>query len=221
HGGTTTKFKNNHLRERRDMNSTLRRFFPGLDRQQLEAKRKSIYKWEQNRTAIEDAYSFGRQRSHRNRAQGTGTILSCYAEARSGAVGVCQPAVISWNMPLKSRLRAAWVTYLQAQLRLPTFQPAVLAPKRGDVLNWIDATRKGLSQSVIAGGFALYAKPSDADAEGCMTDKAYRCDELDLIDTSIGTVSEDDDAVDALLRLFEDALGVEDGVEQSLVDAST
>ncbi|DAZ93832.1 TPA: hypothetical protein N0F65_009340 [Lagenidium giganteum] len=74
--------------------------------------------------------------------------------------GVCQPADISWNMPLKSRLRAAWVSYMQAQLRLPTLRPSVLAPKREDVIKWIDGAWKSLSMNVIAGGFRLYAKPS-------------------------------------------------------------
>ncbi|DBA02007.1 TPA: hypothetical protein N0F65_000254 [Lagenidium giganteum] len=60
-------------------------------------------------------------------------------------------------MSLKSRLRAAWVSYMQEQLRFPTFRPSVLAPKREDVV-W-----QGLSMNVIAGGFKRYAKPLLAD----------------------------------------------------------
>ncbi|EGZ07385.1 hypothetical protein PHYSODRAFT_416462, partial [Phytophthora sojae] len=50
-----------------------------------------------------------------------------------GCTSVCQPADISWNRPLKARLRGRWLENLQAQLSAPRLLGVkfkLAAPKR-------------------------------------------------------------------------------------------
>lgn len=54
---------------------------------------------------------------------------------------VCQPADVSWNKPLKDRLRSAWVDSLQRQLRErdPEKPFKVQPPTRPELVQWIDS----------------------------------------------------------------------------------
>ncbi|KAG6950220.1 hypothetical protein JG687_00014389, partial [Phytophthora cactorum] len=63
---------------------------------------------------------------------------------------VRQPADISWNMPLKARLRARWLENLQYQLRQPRAAGVkfkLIAPKRIDVTEWVAAACVGGAES--------------------------------------------------------------------------
>jgi hypothetical protein len=68
---------------------------------------------------------------------------------------VCQPADISWNKPLKDRLRAAWVDLLQEQLRDRTTGVPfkVVAPTRAKLTKWISQAWDDLSPSTVTSGF--------------------------------------------------------------------
>ncbi|KAG1705316.1 hypothetical protein DVH05_004246 [Phytophthora capsici] len=53
---------------------------------------------------------------------------------------VCQPADISWNEPLKSRLRARWMKLLEIQLRSFKAQEAITRKKRNDLVEKVRKT---------------------------------------------------------------------------------
>ncbi|KAJ0391863.1 hypothetical protein P43SY_010683 [Pythium insidiosum] len=63
----------------------------------------------------------------------------------------CQPADVAWNKPLKDRLRARWIDHLRVCMRE---KGKMVAPRRDQVLDWLDGAWKELSQETIANGFA-------------------------------------------------------------------
>lgn len=78
-----------------------------------------------------------------------------------GCVSVCQPAEISWNKPLKSRLRAKWIDSLQAQLkqpREPTQKFKLPPPSRKDVTEWVTSAWANMPERVIKSGFSFLFK---------------------------------------------------------------
>jgi hypothetical protein len=93
--------------------------------------------------------------------------LDCQSERRSSQAErhpcqgpprytyVCQPADISWNKPLKDRLRAAWVDLLQEQLweRTTGVPFKVVAPTRAKLTKWISQAWGDLCPTTVTSGF--------------------------------------------------------------------
>ncbi|KAJ0395195.1 hypothetical protein P43SY_008176 [Pythium insidiosum] len=110
----------------------------------------------------------------------------------------CQPADVAWNKPFKDRLRARWFQHLRNDMA--TMQ-RVTAPKKHDVLQWLNEAWASLSVSTIVNGFVkcgLLTRhiPADAPVESVVADAALiaaleRSRALDQ-----RTTSEDDDVGD-------------------------
>ncbi|KAE8964953.1 hypothetical protein PR002_g28826 [Phytophthora rubi] len=131
---------------------------------------------------------------------------------------VCQPVDISWNMPLKARLRSRWLENLQAQLRAPR-QPGIkfklAAPKRKDVTEWVVAAWEDLSPAVIKSGFSFIFKGAAASEEITSTAQpsdvlqtstavADALQRLGQLDRHLGEVQDDRDVVEnAAAGVFE------------------
>jgi hypothetical protein len=80
-------------------------------------------------------------------------ILKCVPPKYTWA---CQPADISWNKPLKDRLRRAWIDALVQQLRhRDTDVPfKLVAPDRNRMVNWICTSLRAISAATIKSGFS-------------------------------------------------------------------
>jgi hypothetical protein len=128
----------------------------------------------------------------------------------AGCTCVCQPADISWNKPLKSRLRAKWMDNLQAQLKAPRADGVrfkLLPPTRNDAVEWLVDAWSALTPRVIVSGFSFIFTPSDASAADggilaaldAATEVAAELEQLDMLDAEIGRVAAEDDVVDHFL----------------------
>ncbi|KAG2783640.1 hypothetical protein PC129_g14988 [Phytophthora cactorum] len=99
-------------------------------------------------------------------AHWTAEVKACADEQKLcwyPCTSVCQPADISWNMPLKARLRALWLENLQYQLTQPRAAGVkfkLLTPKRKCVTEWVVVAWEGLSREVIQSAFSFIVKPA-------------------------------------------------------------
>ncbi|KAG3099916.1 hypothetical protein PI124_g8799 [Phytophthora idaei] len=135
-----------------------------------------------------------------------------------GCTSVYQPTDISWNMPLKARLRARWLENRQYQLRQPRAAGVkfkLMTPKRIDVTEWVAAAWEGLSREVIQSGFSFIFKPAhpsnapvatatplaDLQTSTAMANELLALGQLDRV---LGEVQEGSDVVEnAVAGVFE------------------
>ncbi|KAG3017928.1 hypothetical protein PC120_g10742 [Phytophthora cactorum] len=131
-----------------------------------------------------------------------------------GYTHCCQPADISWNKPLKDRMRVSWMEHLRlecARMIRCTENDCtkVRSPDRKDVMHWRHSAWGELSPETIKSGF----KKIDLLFDECTTPTS-RCVEvnvdselvdtlasLECIDEDIGEVGWDDDVVDRYLKI--------------------
>jgi hypothetical protein len=113
---------------------------------------------------------------------------------------VCQTSDISWNYPLKTRLRKHWLIFVSKQiLSKDNATPfKVRAPTRVDIMGWIGEARRGLSASTVASGFHSVVNQICEETED-YTALVATLDRLDLLDKRYGEVAESDDVVAAEL----------------------
>ncbi|RLN93264.1 hypothetical protein BBJ28_00026719 [Nothophytophthora sp. Chile5] len=130
-----------------------------------------------------------------------------------GCTSVCQPADISWNRPLKLRLRTQWIENLQTQLSQPRehsekfkLQP----PTRKGVVEWAVSAWAALSQATIMSGFSFIFRNSTTTAPSEMEGEAAanaiassvvvaELEHHDQIDVNVGEVSAVDDVIERFL----------------------
>ncbi|KAG3130505.1 hypothetical protein PI124_g20874 [Phytophthora idaei] len=130
-----------------------------------------------------------------------------------GYTHCCQPADISWNKPLKDRLRASWMEHLRLECAImirctENDCTKVRSPDRKDVVHWLHSAWNELSPEAIKGGFKKIDLLFDE-----RTTPTPRCVEvnvdselvdtlasLECIDEDIGEVGWDNDVVDRYLK---------------------
>lgn len=121
-----------------------------------------------------------------------------------GYTHCCQPADISWNKPLKDRLRASWLQHLKSETArlLASEENKVRAPDRAQVVGWLRAAWEELSASTIKSGYKKVgllfderAEEQDESSETVDNELAAILESLSCIDTTVGEVSWDDDVV--------------------------
>ncbi|KAG3024751.1 hypothetical protein PC120_g6910 [Phytophthora cactorum] len=121
-----------------------------------------------------------------------------------GQTSVCQPADISWNRPLKQRLRRQWIKRLSTQLSRVDGDGTqrVTAPTREEVVRWVVEAWDDLSTTTISNGFSgiLRESPNDEDTEATFNVIADKLSQLHLLDEDVGEVESEDDIVDRVLR---------------------
>ena len=124
----------------------------------------------------------------------------------AGCTAVCQPADISWNRPLKQRLRLKWMAHIQEELRAhtPSEPFRMKAPTRDTVFRWLSDAWAQLTRSVIASGFsrllrAVTANEPEVPPVDCNAIVAI-LEELRVLDPEVGQVADDDDVVDAIVQ---------------------
>ncbi len=127
---------------------------------------------------------------------------------------VCQPADISWNSPLKAKMRCHWVEYLRSQVasRHSDVQFKIVPPTRKMVIEWFSSCWNLLTSSTIRSGFIkakfMDAMPlpvvtttDDANADSMDVEELLSCmAELHLLSnggTGGESVSEDMDVISA------------------------
>jgi hypothetical protein len=123
-----------------------------------------------------------------------------------GFTWACQPADLSWNKPLKDRLRGKWVASLYSQLaaRADGVPFTFAGPKRDDVVGWVVNAWDDLTDDTVIRGFSK-AKLLPTSA----VDMSYLVDDND---TSSG--SEDDgDELDEEAAVDEEEDSGEEDVE--------
>lgn len=114
---------------------------------------------------------------------------------------VCQPADISWNKPLKDKLRHSWLTYVREQVREVQGRQNIKPPSRRDVINWLKEAWQGLSESTIKGGFRQIHVPEDTrpwdrcDLSEDTDSLVQSLQSLRLLDEDVGEIGSDDDLV--------------------------
>ncbi|KAG2770469.1 hypothetical protein Pcac1_g18529 [Phytophthora cactorum] len=121
-----------------------------------------------------------------------------------GHTSVCQPADISWNRPLKQRLRRQWIKRLSTQLSRVDGDGTqrVTAPTREAVVRWVVEAWDDLSTTTISNGFSgiLRESPNDEDTEATFNVIADKLAQLHLLDEDVGELESEDDIVDRVLR---------------------
>jgi len=144
----------------------------------------------------------------------TDAVMACAAKLNvelmrvpAGCTGACQPADVAWNHPLKLRLREQWIAHLEDQMR--THDAAIEAsaafrmvpPSRSDVVSWIAEAWGALTADTIANGFngVLQESMDDEETRSAVERIITRLSELDLLDTTIGEVSIEQDIVDSVI----------------------
>lgn len=117
-----------------------------------------------------------------------------------GFTSVYQPTDISWNYPLKTRLRKHWLSLVSKQiLSKDNAKPFKLrAPTRVDIMGWIGEAWSGLSASTAASGFHSVVNQIGEETED-YTALVAALDRLDLLGKRLGEVAESDDVVAAEL----------------------
>lgn len=150
----------------------------------------------------------------------TDEVRRCAAELKvvlvrvsPGCTRVCQPAGISWNKPLTSRLRAKWIANLQPQLQQPhepgeRFKP--VAPSRRGVIKWVMEAWSEVSEAVKKIGFSFIFK--DQENHVCPAENHENLEEtavvdalesLQLLNEDVGELHPDKDVVDSVLNSLE------------------
>ncbi|KAE9005804.1 hypothetical protein PR003_g18258 [Phytophthora rubi] len=127
-----------------------------------------------------------------------------------GYTHCCQPADISWNKPLKDRMRLFWTAYLKAECSKVLAcsgekEPKLTPPDRKRVLCWLHAAWSGLSTTSVKGGFKRIDLLFDGrdntpsrsvestEVEDGLVDALQA---LSWLDAEVGDVCWDDDIVD-------------------------
>lgn len=123
------------------------------------------------------------------------------------ATSVSQPADSTWNGPIKTRLRNAWIQNLREQLaaRVPGLPFKLKPPDHALLCEWVAAAWRCVSASTIRAGFhhcGLVQRDEDVSytyeqVEAQADDQAML--HSNLIDTSVQQFSLEDD-FDALFR---------------------
>ena len=113
-----------------------------------------------------------------------------------GHTGSCQPADISWNHPLKSRLRLQWIEWMKTQLSSRNVAKCLQGPTRSMAVDWLIHAWDDLSASSIANGFRRICPTGvdvdpDDDTGDCILDQI----EQRKISDQVLSVTSDDDAV--------------------------
>ncbi|KAG2981525.1 hypothetical protein JG687_00019589 [Phytophthora cactorum] len=122
-----------------------------------------------------------------------------------GYTHCCQPADISWNKPLKDRLRAGWLQHLKLECSrlLTSNEGKMRAPDRAQVVKWLRAAWDGLSKATIKSGFKrvrlLFNKrtveQAECEASNVNNELAEILESLSCVDSVVGEVTWDDDVV--------------------------
>jgi hypothetical protein len=91
-----------------------------------------------------------------------------------GLTGVCQPADLAWNRPLKQMLREQWQSFMMAQIENSDLQKWKLkAPGREEIVKWMEHAWSKTKPSTIANGFraaklpcaSFDSSPEDSDQD--------------------------------------------------------
>lgn len=122
-----------------------------------------------------------------------------------GYTSVCQPADVSWNAPLKQRLRVRWAEMLHQQLDSHSNGSGafkLVPPTRGDVVEWLADAWQVLSIATISNGFSPILKEEELSecVQTSYNNLASRLEEIHLLDSDVGTVSVANDVVDGILE---------------------
>nr|CCA19227.1 AlNc14C66G4675 [Albugo laibachii Nc14] len=126
-------------------------------------------------------------------------------QVHPGYTSISQPAGVSWNLPIKQRLRVRWAGMLHQQLDSQSnggdsFQ--LVPPTRDDVVEWLGKAWQELSIATISNGFSPILKEEEL-SESMQTsynNLASRLQEINLLDGDVGIVSVSSDVVDSILE---------------------
>jgi len=97
-----------------------------------------------------------------------------------GFTWACQPADLSWNKPLKDRLRGKWVASLYGQLvsRTEGVPFTCGGPKRDDVVGWVVDAWGDLTRDTVVNGFAKAKLLPTSDVDmACLVDDSSTSEE--------------------------------------------
>nr|CCA14708.1 AlNc14C5G764 [Albugo laibachii Nc14] len=122
-----------------------------------------------------------------------------------GYTSVCKPAGVSWNAPLKKRLRIRWAEMLHEQLDIhsngdDSFK--LIPPTRDDVMEWLAEAWQDFSIATIIKGISTILKEEEL-SESMKTsynNLASRLQDTSLLDGDSGIVSVSSDVVDSIVE---------------------
>ncbi|GMF65866.1 unnamed protein product [Phytophthora lilii] len=126
-----------------------------------------------------------------------------------GYTHCCQPADISWNKPLKDRLRGDWLLFLKRQCARLTacVEDKMRAPDRSQVVAWVRSAWDRLSKATIKSGFKKVGLLFDERVKDPLKSSESNVDNelADILEalactvSEVGEVSWDDDVVSRYL----------------------
>nr|CCA27538.1 conserved hypothetical protein [Albugo laibachii Nc14] len=132
---------------------------------------------------------------------------------------VCQPADISWNQPVKSRLRRAWVDHITDSVESDSIPYVYKPPSRERFIEWVAEAWSELSKDTIQSGFVHAKFPAEGRrvvAEELDSDNvAEILESLCLIDTNVSDLEPDDD-LSCVEASEEDGKGTKDSGGEDL-----